>query len=160
MNIEWEQFVLWNTAFCPWYKRLVYTHPDLLARFCKVNLSNAKTSYPINISKPLQPQNELLYIASPKFPFLFPIRTPCTHSNTLSTTYRSYINLSFNLRSGGPFSFLFWRWREKHAWYINVTHRLPVVHTLLARLTGFRLCASTPNTTQQHATGCANRRNM
>ena len=24
------------------YKRLVYTHPDLLARFCKVNLSNAK----------------------------------------------------------------------------------------------------------------------
>ena len=27
-----------------WYKRLVYTctHPDLLARFCKVNLSNAK----------------------------------------------------------------------------------------------------------------------
>ena len=27
-----------------WYKRLVYTHPDLLARFCKVNLSNAKNS--------------------------------------------------------------------------------------------------------------------
>ena len=26
------------------YKRLVYTSPDLLARFCKVNLSNAKTS--------------------------------------------------------------------------------------------------------------------
>ena len=25
-----------------WYKRLVYTHPDFLARFCKVNLSNAK----------------------------------------------------------------------------------------------------------------------
>ena len=25
-----------------WCKRLVYTHPDLLARFCKVNLSNAK----------------------------------------------------------------------------------------------------------------------
>ena len=25
-----------------WYKRLVYTQPDLLARFCKVNLSNAK----------------------------------------------------------------------------------------------------------------------
>ena len=24
------------------YKRLVYTSPDLLARFCKVNLSNAK----------------------------------------------------------------------------------------------------------------------
>ena len=24
------------------YKRLVCTHPDLLARFCKVNLSNAK----------------------------------------------------------------------------------------------------------------------
>ena len=27
-----------------WYERLVYTHPDLLARFCKVNLSNAKNS--------------------------------------------------------------------------------------------------------------------
>ena len=26
------------------YIRLVYTSPDLLARFCKVNLSNAKTS--------------------------------------------------------------------------------------------------------------------
>ena len=26
------------------HKRLVYTHPDLLARFCKVNLSNAKNS--------------------------------------------------------------------------------------------------------------------
>ena len=26
------------------YKRLVYTSPDLFARFCKVNLSNAKTS--------------------------------------------------------------------------------------------------------------------
>ena len=25
-----------------WYKRLVYTHPDLLTIFCKVNLSNAK----------------------------------------------------------------------------------------------------------------------
>ena len=25
-----------------WYKRLVYTHPDLLTRFCKVNLSNTK----------------------------------------------------------------------------------------------------------------------
>ena len=25
-----------------WYKRLVYTHPDLLTRFCKVNLSNAE----------------------------------------------------------------------------------------------------------------------
>ena len=25
-----------------WYKRLVYTNPDLLASFCKVNLSNAK----------------------------------------------------------------------------------------------------------------------
>ena len=25
-----------------WFKRLVYTHPDLLARFCKVHLSNAK----------------------------------------------------------------------------------------------------------------------
>ena len=26
------------------YKRLVYTSPDLLARFCKANLSNAKNS--------------------------------------------------------------------------------------------------------------------
>ena len=26
------------------YKRLVYTSPDLLARVCKVNLSNAKNS--------------------------------------------------------------------------------------------------------------------
>ena len=26
------------------YKRLVYTFPDLLARFCKVNFSNAKNS--------------------------------------------------------------------------------------------------------------------
>ena len=26
------------------YKRLVYTPPDLLARICKVNLSNAKNS--------------------------------------------------------------------------------------------------------------------
>ena len=25
-----------------WYKRLVYTHPNLLVRFSKVNLSNAK----------------------------------------------------------------------------------------------------------------------
>ena len=23
-----------------WYKRLVYTHPDLLARFCKVTLAS------------------------------------------------------------------------------------------------------------------------
>ena len=29
---------------CKKYKRLVYTSPDLLARFCKVNLSNAKNS--------------------------------------------------------------------------------------------------------------------
>ena len=26
------------------YNKLVYTSPDLLARFCKVNLSNAKNS--------------------------------------------------------------------------------------------------------------------
>ena len=25
-----------------WCKRLVYTHPDLLVRFCKINLSSAK----------------------------------------------------------------------------------------------------------------------
>ena len=56
---------LWNTAYCTevcmiktaphgtispqmWcikkYKRLAYTSSDLLARFCKVNLSNAKNS--------------------------------------------------------------------------------------------------------------------
>ena len=108
-------------------------------------------SYPINISKPLQPQNELLYIASPKFPFLFPIRTPCTHSNTLSTTYRSYINLSFNLRSGGPFSFLFWRWREKHAWYIDVTHRpacSPHIVGTLGRVQTLRI------NSQHYATTC------
>ena len=29
-----------------WYERLVYTHPDLLARFCKVNMSNTKFSRP------------------------------------------------------------------------------------------------------------------
>ena len=27
-------------------------------------------------------------------------------------------------------------------------------------LTGFKLCATTPNNMQQHATGCANGRNM
>ena len=30
----------------------------------------------------------------------------------------------------------------------------------LKSLTGFKLCATTPNNTQQHATGCANGRNM
>ena len=48
-------FKLWNTTFCPgsvWKKQRVlvlfhlrsdvYTSPDLLARFCKANLSNAK----------------------------------------------------------------------------------------------------------------------
>ena len=63
--IEWVKFVLQNCEilhsvrglydkksaswYCftsdvmyKWYKRLFYTHPDLLARFCKVNLSNAK----------------------------------------------------------------------------------------------------------------------
>ena len=65
LNIEWVQFVFQNceilrsvrglhdknsaSYYCftsdvmyKWCKRLVYTHPDLLARFCKVNLSNAK----------------------------------------------------------------------------------------------------------------------
>ena len=37
-----------------WYKRLVYTHPDLLARFCKVNLSNAKKIRPDFFSRPNQ----------------------------------------------------------------------------------------------------------
>ena len=67
LNIEWVQFVLQNceilhSVWClcdknsaSWYyftsdvmykkyERLVYTSPDLLARFCKVNLSNAKNS--------------------------------------------------------------------------------------------------------------------
>ena len=33
---------------CKKYKRLVYTSPDLLARFCKVNLSNAKNWAPFS----------------------------------------------------------------------------------------------------------------
>ena len=68
LNIEWVQFVLQNceilqsvrglydkSSALAWYyftsdvmykryKRLAYTSPDLLARFCKVNLSNAKNS--------------------------------------------------------------------------------------------------------------------
>ena len=67
LNIERVQFVLQNCEIlhsvqgpydknsASWYcftsdvmykkyKRLVYTSPDLLARFCKVNLSNAKNS--------------------------------------------------------------------------------------------------------------------
>ena len=67
LNIEWVHFVLQNCEilhsawglydknspswYCftsnvmfKWYKRLVYMHPDLLARFCTVNLSNAKNS--------------------------------------------------------------------------------------------------------------------
>ena len=31
---------------------------------------------------------------------------------------------------------------------------------LFKRLTGFKLCTTTHNNMQQHATGCANRRNM
>ena len=34
------------------YKRLVYTSPDLLARFCKVNLPNAKKKGPDLFSRP------------------------------------------------------------------------------------------------------------
>ena len=60
LNIDWVQFVLKNCEilhsvrglydkqYCfisdgmyKKYKRLVYTPPDLLARFCKVNLSKA-----------------------------------------------------------------------------------------------------------------------
>ena len=37
-----------------WYKRLVYTYPDLLARFCQVNLSNAKKIRPDFFSRPNQ----------------------------------------------------------------------------------------------------------
>ena len=67
LNIEWVHFELKNceiqhsvrclydknsaSQYCftldvmfKWYKRLVYTHTDLLARFCKVNLWNAKYS--------------------------------------------------------------------------------------------------------------------
>ena len=66
-RLEWVQFALQNCGIlhsarglydknsASWYystsdvmykryKRLVYTSPDLLARFCKVNLSNAKNS--------------------------------------------------------------------------------------------------------------------
>ena len=61
LNIDWVQFVLKNceilhsvrglyakqncfvsVVMYKTYKRLVYTPPDLLARFCKVNLSKAK----------------------------------------------------------------------------------------------------------------------
>ena len=63
LNIDWVQFVLKNCEilhsvrglydkqYCfisdgmhKKYKRLVYTPPDLLARFCKVNLSKSKNS--------------------------------------------------------------------------------------------------------------------
>ena len=67
LNIEWVQFVMQNCEILHsvrglydknsaiWYcftsdvmykkyKRLVYKSPDLSARFCKVNLSNAKNS--------------------------------------------------------------------------------------------------------------------
>ena len=63
LNIDWVQFVsknceilhsvrdLYDKQYCftsdvmyKKYKRLVYTPPDLLARFCKVNLSKAKNS--------------------------------------------------------------------------------------------------------------------
>ena len=63
MYIDWVQFVLkiyeilhfvrglYDKLYCftsdvmyKKYKRLVYTPPDLLARFCKVNLSKAKNS--------------------------------------------------------------------------------------------------------------------
>ena len=46
----------------------------------------------------------------------------------------------------------------QHCWSM-----LGVVAFLLDKaksLTGFKLCAITPNNLQQHATGCANRRNM
>ena len=33
-------------------------------------------------------------------------------------------------------------------------------HGASQRLTGFKLCETPPNVTQQHATGCANGRNM
>ena len=63
LNIDWVQFVLKNyeiqhsfrglydKSYCftldvmyKKHKRLVYTPPDLLARFCKVNLSKSKNS--------------------------------------------------------------------------------------------------------------------
>ena len=50
LNIDWVQFVLKNceiphsirSLYDEKYKPLVYTPPDLLARVCKVHLSNAK----------------------------------------------------------------------------------------------------------------------
>ena len=39
-STSWYCFT--SDAMYKWYKRLVYVHPDLLTRFCKVNLSNAK----------------------------------------------------------------------------------------------------------------------
>ena len=75
LNIEWVHFVLQNceilhsvvrglndknsaSYYCftsdvmyKWYIRLVYTHPDFLARFCTVNLWNAKNSAAINAIK-------------------------------------------------------------------------------------------------------------
>ena len=43
LNIDWVKFVLKNCEILhSAFLRLVYTAPDLLARFCKVNLSNAK----------------------------------------------------------------------------------------------------------------------
>ena len=63
LNIDWVQYLSWKIVkycilvrglydkqYCftsdvmyKKYKRLVYTPPDLLARFCKVNLSKAQT---------------------------------------------------------------------------------------------------------------------
>ena len=90
--------------------------------------------------------------SEPKVPFLFPFERRAhilTHyrplvdpTSTFRLTYDQAVLFPFCFGDG-----------EKHAWYIYITHRLPVVHTFLARLTGFKFCASTPNATQQHATG-------
>ena len=39
-----HSYCLTSYVMCKWYKRLVYTYPALLARLCKVKLSNAKNS--------------------------------------------------------------------------------------------------------------------
>ena len=43
-------------------KRLVYTHPDFLARFCKVNLSNAKNRPDFFLAKLIYGDQEPLWL--------------------------------------------------------------------------------------------------
>ena len=65
------------------YKRLVYTSPDLLARFCKVNLSNTKKFHLISFPGPIYCDQELLWLCY----FLgvhIRLLTPCKIKFTLS----------------------------------------------------------------------------